>query len=166
MPEQISKYPDVTLQVLKGAGAKCGEGAEQKILKQCPAERFCSLPTGEICVYGIDGIANMTQISPRFSMVALRFGYMESPNVPKAAVNIAGAKRNFLLILSPSNILHRAVVEEVRSCQTWRCLVKAATTASTPALKLLILSLETPSLCIIHVNNLGMRILLGIQTIR
>lgn len=63
MPEQISKYPEVTLDVLKGAGARCGEGVEQKILKQCPAERFCSLPTGEICVYGIADIPTMTQIS-------------------------------------------------------------------------------------------------------
>jgi hypothetical protein len=62
MPEQISKYPEVTLEVLKGAGARCGEGVEQKILKQCPAERFCSLPTGEICVYGVGDIPTMTQI--------------------------------------------------------------------------------------------------------
>ena len=54
MPEQISKYPDVTLKVLKGAGAVCGEGAKQKILTQCPAEQFCKLPTGEICVYGVE----------------------------------------------------------------------------------------------------------------
>lgn len=63
MPEQISKYPDVTLKVLKGAGAKCGEGVEPKILTQCPQENFCSLPTGEICVYGIEAIPQMTQIS-------------------------------------------------------------------------------------------------------
>jgi hypothetical protein len=62
MPEQISKYPEVTLEVLKGAGARCGEGVQQKILKQCPAERFCSLPTGEICVYGVADIPTMTQI--------------------------------------------------------------------------------------------------------
>ena len=62
MPEQISKYPEVTLKVLKGAGAVCGEGAPQKILTQCPAERFCSLSTGEICVYGIKEIPQMTQI--------------------------------------------------------------------------------------------------------
>src|SRR4051812_39998904 len=62
MPEQISKYPDVTLKVLKDAGAECGEGAPQKILTQCPAKRFCALPTGEICVYGIDEIPQMTQI--------------------------------------------------------------------------------------------------------
>ena len=63
MPEQISKYPDVTLSVLKGAGAICGEGAEQKILNKCPTERFCALPTGEVCVYGIDEIPQMTQIT-------------------------------------------------------------------------------------------------------
>jgi hypothetical protein len=62
MPEQITKYPDVTLSVLKGAGARCGEGIRQKILTQCPAERFCGLPTGEICVYGIGDIPQMTQV--------------------------------------------------------------------------------------------------------
>jgi hypothetical protein len=62
MPEQISKYPDVTLKVLKEAGARCGEGAKQKILKQCPREQFCALRSGEICVYGIDQIPQMTQI--------------------------------------------------------------------------------------------------------
>ena len=62
MPEQISKYPDVTLKVLKEAGAHCGEGAKQKILTQCPREQFCALPSGEICVYGIDQIPQMTQI--------------------------------------------------------------------------------------------------------
>ena len=63
MPEQISKYPDVTLKVLKGAGAVCGEGIDQRILKQCPADQFCALPTGEICVYGLDQIPQMTQIT-------------------------------------------------------------------------------------------------------
>jgi hypothetical protein len=65
MPEQITKYPDVTIQVLKGAGAVCGEGATQKILTQCPASRFCALPSGEICVYGINEIPQMTQINAR-----------------------------------------------------------------------------------------------------
>lgn len=63
MPEQVSKYPDITLKVLKEGGARCGEGAPQKILKQCPADRFCALPTGEICVYGLDDIPTMTQIT-------------------------------------------------------------------------------------------------------
>jgi hypothetical protein len=65
MPEQITKYPEVTLKVLEGAGAACGQGAPQKILTQCPRDRFCSLPTGEICVYGIKDIPKMTQISAR-----------------------------------------------------------------------------------------------------
>ena len=65
MPEQISKYPEVTLKVLKGSGAVCGEGAPQKILTQCPRDKFCSLPTGEICVYGIKDIPKMTQITPQ-----------------------------------------------------------------------------------------------------
>ncbi len=63
MPEQITKYPDVTLEVLKSAGAACGTGAPQKILKQCPADRFCALPGGEMCVYGMNEIPKMTQIT-------------------------------------------------------------------------------------------------------
>ncbi len=65
MPEQISKYPDVTIEVLREAGARCGEGVQQKILKKCPPKRFCALPTGEICVYGIADIPRMTQITTR-----------------------------------------------------------------------------------------------------
>jgi hypothetical protein len=63
MPEQITKYPEVTLEVLKGAGARCGEGLPQRILTKCPRDRFCSLPTGEMCVYGIAEIPRMTQVS-------------------------------------------------------------------------------------------------------
>ncbi|HWO41932.1 MAG TPA: hypothetical protein VNO43_09030 [Candidatus Eisenbacteria bacterium] len=62
MPEQITKYPDVTLQVLEAQGAICGKGAPQQILTKCPADRFCSLKTGEICVYGINEIPKMTQV--------------------------------------------------------------------------------------------------------
>jgi hypothetical protein len=43
--------------------AVCGQGAQQKILKQCPRDRFCSLRTGEICVFGINDIPKMTQIT-------------------------------------------------------------------------------------------------------
>ena len=63
MPEVISKYPDIVLQILREAGIKCGTGAKQQILVNCPAERFCSLPTGELCVYGLNDIQKMTQIS-------------------------------------------------------------------------------------------------------
>lgn len=64
MPEQLTKYPEVTLKVLRSAGARCGEGAPQAILGQCPSERFCRLPGGEICVYGLDEAARMTQVTP------------------------------------------------------------------------------------------------------
>lgn len=63
MPEIISKYPDIVLQVLSKAGVDCGTGAAQRILTNCPAEKFCSLPSGEICVYGLNEIPQMTQIS-------------------------------------------------------------------------------------------------------
>ncbi|MFA4820217.1 MAG: hypothetical protein WC613_04660 [Candidatus Aenigmatarchaeota archaeon] len=63
MPEIITKYPDIVLQILRESGAECGTGAAQKILTACPPERFCSLPTGEICVYGLNEIPQMTQIS-------------------------------------------------------------------------------------------------------
>lgn len=63
MPEQLSKHPEVTLQVLRSAGAKCGEGAAQEILTQCPAARFCKLPGGEVCVYGLPEATQMTQIT-------------------------------------------------------------------------------------------------------
>jgi len=65
VPEQITKYPEVTLQILKEAGARCGEGVEQKILTKCPPKQFCALPAGEICVYGIEQIPTMTQLSTR-----------------------------------------------------------------------------------------------------
>ena len=65
MPEQITKYPDVTIQVLREGGARCGPGVKKQILTQCPSERFCALPSGEICVYGIDQFPQMTQVTPQ-----------------------------------------------------------------------------------------------------
>jgi hypothetical protein len=61
MPEQLTKHPEVTLQVLKSSGAVCAEGVAPEILTRCPAERFCKLPGGEICVYGLADAARMTQ---------------------------------------------------------------------------------------------------------
>lgn len=63
MPEQLTRHPEVTLQVLRSAGARCGEGAPQEILQQCPAPRFCKLPGGEICIYGLEEAGRMTQVS-------------------------------------------------------------------------------------------------------
>jgi hypothetical protein len=64
MPEVVTKYPEVVLQIIKDAGGKCGVGATQKILKKCPAANFCDMPTGEMCVYSLKDIHAMTQISP------------------------------------------------------------------------------------------------------
>lgn len=64
MPEQLTKHPEVTLQVLRSAGAQCGTGAPPAILTACPAERFCKLPGGEVCVYGLADAARMTQLTP------------------------------------------------------------------------------------------------------
>jgi hypothetical protein len=44
MPEQLTKHPDVTMQVLRASGGKCGEGAKPEILVSCPAARFCKMP--------------------------------------------------------------------------------------------------------------------------
>ena len=63
MPEIITKYPEVVMQVLKGSGAKCGIGEKQQILIHCPPKQFCSFPQGEICVYGLQDTAHMQQIS-------------------------------------------------------------------------------------------------------
>lgn len=62
MPEILTKYPESALAVLKSAGAKCGVGAKQQILTACPPDQFCSLPHGEICVYGIKDVAKMHQM--------------------------------------------------------------------------------------------------------
>ncbi len=64
MPEILTKYPDVVIQVLRESGAKCGVGSPQQILTSCPSERFCSMPTGEVCIYGLNEIPGMTQITP------------------------------------------------------------------------------------------------------
>jgi len=41
MPEQLTKYPEITLRVLRTSGAVCAEGVEQRVLTECPAEQFC-----------------------------------------------------------------------------------------------------------------------------
>ena len=65
MPEVLTKYPEVVLQVLKSQGAQCGPANKPKILTRCPPERFCSLSGGELCVYGTSEISQMTQLFER-----------------------------------------------------------------------------------------------------
>jgi hypothetical protein len=64
MPEQLTKHPEATLEVLRSAGAQCGEGVPQNILTACPKEYFCKLPAGELCVFGLSDASKMTQITP------------------------------------------------------------------------------------------------------
>ncbi len=82
MPEQLTKHPEVTLQVLRSAGAKCGEGTPQEILVKCPSARFCKLPGGEICVYGLTDASQMTQVSAQ----ELRSLASSDPTVPNPIV--------------------------------------------------------------------------------
>jgi hypothetical protein len=95
MPEQITKYPEVTVQVLKEAGGRCGVGAPQRILTKCPRDRFCALPTGEICVYGIKDIPQMTQINAQeLARVVCPSGQpssMSSASISKVDVTLLGA---------------------------------------------------------------------------
>lgn len=89
MPEQLTKHPEVTLEVLRSAGAQCGEGVPQQILKTCPAERFCKLPGGELCIYGLSEAGRMTQLDRSdWSAVLASAGVAPAP--PKAAPAPAG----------------------------------------------------------------------------
>jgi len=63
MPEVVTKHPGIVKEVLESAGARCGRGDPQKILTKCPPAQFCALPGGEVCIFGIDGIAQMTQLT-------------------------------------------------------------------------------------------------------
>jgi hypothetical protein len=83
VPEQLTKHPDVTLQVLRSGGAQCGAGAAQEILTACPAARFCKLPGGELCVYGLNEAPRMTQISAGEWQAVLRS--VSSPGPPSSA---------------------------------------------------------------------------------
>ena len=64
MPEMLTKYPESAFYVLQSAGAKCGVGMKQEILTICPADHFCALPLGEICVYDVKNFPAMTQMKP------------------------------------------------------------------------------------------------------
>lgn len=84
MPEQLTRHPDVTLQVLRSAGAQCGEGASQEILISCPRHRFCKLPGGEVCVYGLPEAGQMTQITAEDWRAVVATLRHEATSVPPA----------------------------------------------------------------------------------
>ncbi|HEV7913161.1 MAG TPA: hypothetical protein VGP22_05305 [Albitalea sp.] len=94
MPEQLTKHPEATLQVLRSAGAQCGVKAPQDILKDCPVERFCKLPGGEICVYGIADAPRMTQFGAgdwQTLAAAVRAASAPAPGASAAALDPVAA---------------------------------------------------------------------------
>jgi hypothetical protein len=103
MPEQLTKHPEVTLQVLRSAGARCGEGARQEILTQCPAPRFCKLPGGELCVFGLSEASKMTQVTSAEWKALVQ-------SLPAAPVKSSGAGAHEVLLGSGGGLLAGAVV--------------------------------------------------------
>jgi uncharacterized protein YneF (UPF0154 family) len=99
MPEQLTKHPEVTLQVLKSAGAQCGQGAPQTILTRCPAERFCKLPGGEVCVYGLADAPRMTQITAVDWQGVQRAVSLPEPAAASASVGVWVALAGSVLAL-------------------------------------------------------------------
>lgn len=97
MPEQLTKHPDVTLQVLRSAGAQCGSGVPQEILQACPAARFCKLPGGEICVHGLADAPRMTQLSAADWLAVARSVGAEAP-APRWGAEAAALGLGLLLI--------------------------------------------------------------------
>jgi hypothetical protein len=63
MPELLTKHPEVAMQLIERAGRRCGPGQRQSILKDCPPERFCTVPGGELCVYGLEQAHSMKKIT-------------------------------------------------------------------------------------------------------
>jgi hypothetical protein len=111
MPEQLTKHPEVTLQVLRSSGAKCAEGAKQEILKQCPAQSFCKLPGGELCVFGLSDAPKMTQISAAEWKALVQ----ALPATPPKTSDAGGSE----LLLSGGGLLAGAVIA-VAVSRFWR----------------------------------------------
>lgn len=80
MPEIITKYPQLAIQILKSAGMHCGTNAKQTILTSCPPNRFCANSTGEICVYGLNEIHKMTQVTSLDFYFNILFAQFKWPN--------------------------------------------------------------------------------------
>ena len=102
MPEQLTKHPEVTLQVLRSSGARCAEGAKQEILTHCPAERFCKLPGGELCVFGLSDASKMTQITSAEWKALVQ----SLPAEPMKSSDIGGSE----VLLGSSGLLAGAVI--------------------------------------------------------
>ena len=112
MPEQLTKHPEVTLKVLRSSGAQCAEGARQEILTQCPAQRFCKLPGGEICVFGLSDASKMTQITSADWKALMQ----SLPAAPVGSSESGGAE---VLLSSGSGLIAGAVMALAVS-RLWR----------------------------------------------
>src|SRR5688572_30103478 len=112
MPEQLTKHPEVTLKVLRSAGAKCAEGAKQEILTQCPAERFCRLRGGEICVFGLSDASKMTQITAADWKALVQ-------SLPAARISLSDPDGAEVLLSTGSSLL-AAVVMGLVVTRFWR----------------------------------------------
>jgi hypothetical protein len=81
MPEILTKYPDTVIQLLHESGARCGADVPRQILLSCPPESFCSLPTGEVCIYGLPEVRSMTQMTPVEIVKASGKSLLSTPEV-------------------------------------------------------------------------------------
>lgn len=63
MPEIISKYPSIVIDVLKSGKVSCNTKAKPKILTTCPQEQFCSSSGGELCVYDVKATLHTSQFT-------------------------------------------------------------------------------------------------------
>ena len=64
MPELLARKPEIVMKILINNGAKCNTGEKQQILTNCPPDKFCSLKTGEFCIYGVNELSHSSQIQP------------------------------------------------------------------------------------------------------
>lgn len=100
MPELLTKHPDIVLQILKTQGAQCGPGTKAKILTRCPAEKFCTLQGGELCIYGPGEMSLMTQLSCGEVCAAPRKSSVADGPVPGIAVTALVAAALALMLLA------------------------------------------------------------------
>lgn len=91
LPEQLSKYPDVTIDVLQSAGANCGEGAPfKKYSLRDPWRRF-----GSVLYQFAPKIALLNGFN-RCRLSAARLRFSQEPRKEASAETLAAAKRKMI----------------------------------------------------------------------
>ena len=84
----------------------------QEILTQCPAERFCRLPGGEICVFGLSDASKMTQITAAEWKALVQ-------SLPAARISSSDSGGAEVLLSAGSGLLAAAVIALVVT-RFWR----------------------------------------------